>query len=87
MPIRDVERYPLTFGPSPVHPFERLSAHLRGAQVWAKSEDVSSGLAFGGNKTRKLEAGLATSTRIPVGSTVGAIRLSGRLEGMTIDPV
>jgi 1-aminocyclopropane-1-carboxylate deaminase/D-cysteine desulfhydrase-like pyridoxal-dependent ACC family enzyme len=23
--------------------------------VWAKREDVSSGLAFGGNKTRKLE--------------------------------
>jgi 1-aminocyclopropane-1-carboxylate deaminase len=53
--IHDFERYPLTFGPSPVHPLKRLSAHLGGAQVWAKREDVSSGLAFGGNKTRKLE--------------------------------
>ena len=43
------------FGPSPVHPLERLSAHLGGAAIWAKRDDVSSGLAFGGNKTRKLE--------------------------------
>jgi 1-aminocyclopropane-1-carboxylate deaminase len=55
MSIHDFERYPLTFGPSPVHPLARLSAHLGGAQVWAKREDCNSGLAFGGNKTRKLE--------------------------------
>jgi 1-aminocyclopropane-1-carboxylate deaminase len=53
--IHDFERYPLTFGPSPVHHLDRLTAHLGGAQVWAKREDVSSGLAYGGNKTRKLE--------------------------------
>ena len=55
MAITDFERYPLTFGPSPVHSLDRLSRHLGGAQVWAKREDVNSGLAFGGNKTRKLE--------------------------------
>ena len=55
MAIADFPRYPLTFGPSPVHRLDRLTAHLGGAQVWAKREDVSSGLAFGGNKTRKLE--------------------------------
>lgn len=55
MSIHDFERYPLTFGPSPVHFLDRLTAHLGGAQVWAKREDVNSGLAFGGNKTRKLE--------------------------------
>ncbi|WP_353952352.1 1-aminocyclopropane-1-carboxylate deaminase [Knoellia sp. S7-12] len=55
MSITDFERYPLTFGPSPVHRLDRLSAHLGGAQVWAKREDCNSGLAFGGNKTRKLE--------------------------------
>ncbi len=55
MSISDFARYPLTFGPSPVHHLDRLSAHLSGAQVWAKREDVSSGLAYGGNKTRKLE--------------------------------
>ncbi|MDQ7805690.1 1-aminocyclopropane-1-carboxylate deaminase [Amycolatopsis sp. A133] len=48
-------RFPLLFGPSPVHPLERLTDHLGGAKIWAKREDVNSGLAFGGNKTRKLE--------------------------------
>ncbi|NVM97251.1 1-aminocyclopropane-1-carboxylate deaminase [Arthrobacter sp. SDTb3-6] len=55
MALSDFERYPLTFGPSPVHELPRLSAHLGGARIWAKREDVNSGLAFGGNKTRKLE--------------------------------
>ena len=55
MPLSDFPRYPLTFGPSPVHPLDRLSAHLGGARIWAKREDVSSGLAYGGNKVRKLE--------------------------------
>lgn len=55
MSIAGFERYPLTFGPSPVHQLPRLSKHLGGAQVWAKREDVNSGLAFGGNKVRKLE--------------------------------
>ncbi len=49
------ERYPLLFGPSPVHRLERLTEHLGGATLWAKRDDVSSGLAFGGNKMRKLE--------------------------------
>lgn len=55
MSIDSFERYPLLFGPSPVHPLERLSAHLGGAAVWAKREDCNSGIACGGNKTRKLE--------------------------------
>jgi 1-aminocyclopropane-1-carboxylate deaminase len=55
MRLHDFPRYPLTFGPSPVHPLDRLADHLGGARVWAKREDVNSGLAFGGNKTRKLE--------------------------------
>jgi 1-aminocyclopropane-1-carboxylate deaminase len=48
-------RYPLLFGPSPVHRLERLTEHLGGAEIWAKRDDVNSGLAYGGNKTRKLE--------------------------------
>lgn len=48
-------RYPLLFGPSPIHRLERLTGHLGGAELWAKREDCNSGLAFGGNKTRKLE--------------------------------
>jgi len=55
MAITDFERYPLTFGPSPIHSLPRLSQHLGGATIWAKREDVNSGLAYGGNKTRKLE--------------------------------
>jgi 1-aminocyclopropane-1-carboxylate deaminase len=55
MKLHEFPRHPLTFGPSPVHPLRRLTAHLGGAQIWAKREDVSSGLAFGGNKVRKLE--------------------------------
>jgi 1-aminocyclopropane-1-carboxylate deaminase len=55
MPITDFERYPLTFGPSPIHTLPRLTEHLGGATIWAKREDVNSGLAYGGNKTRKLE--------------------------------
>ena len=55
MSLEEFPRYPLLFGPSPIHPLERLSAHLGGAKIWAKREDCNSGLAFGGNKTRKLE--------------------------------
>ena len=55
MSLADFQRYPLLFGPSPVHPLERLSDHLGGARIWAKREDCNSGLAFGGNKMRKLE--------------------------------
>ena len=55
MSIDDFKRYPLTFGPSPVHPLRRLSRYLGGPEIWAKREDVNAGLAYGGNKTRKLE--------------------------------
>jgi len=55
MSLADFPRYPLLFGPSPVHRLDRLAGHLGGAAVWAKREDVNSGIAFGGNKTRKLE--------------------------------
>ncbi|MEV6417885.1 1-aminocyclopropane-1-carboxylate deaminase [Kribbella sp. NPDC051718] len=55
MSLSDFPRHSLTFAPSPVHPLKRLSEHLGGAQIWAKREDCNSGLAFGGNKTRKLE--------------------------------
>lgn len=53
--LADFPRYPLLFGPSPIHPLERLTRHLAGASIWAKREDCNSGLAYGGNKTRKLE--------------------------------
>ena len=55
MKLAEFPRYPLTFGPSPLQHLKRLTQHLGGAQIWAKREDVSSGLAYGGNKIRKLE--------------------------------
>lgn len=56
MRLDQFPRYPLLFGPSPLHPMERLSRHLGGSvEIWAKREDCNSGLAFGGNKVRKLE--------------------------------
>lgn len=55
MKLHDFPRYPLMFGPSPVHQLDRLTKHLGGAAIWAKREDCNSGLAFGGNKMRKLE--------------------------------
>jgi len=56
MNLKRFPRHPLTFGPSPIQPLERLSAHLGGkVKLYAKREDCNSGLAFGGNKTRKLE--------------------------------
>ncbi len=53
--LSDFPRYPLLFGASPVHRLDRLTEHLGGAAIWAKREDCNSGLAYGGNKTRKLE--------------------------------
>src|SRR2546429_8548883 len=56
MGLEEFDRVELLFGPSPVHRLERLTEHLGGrVEIWAKREDCSSGLAFGGNKTRKLE--------------------------------
>src|SRR5690348_8850022 len=49
-------RYPLTFGPTYIEKLNRLSRHLGGkVEIYAKREDCNSGLAFGGNKLRKLE--------------------------------
>ncbi len=56
MNLKRFPRHSLTFGPTPIQPLKRLSAHLGGkVDLYAKREDCNSGLAFGGNKTRKLE--------------------------------
>lgn len=50
-------RYPrLRFAhlPTPLEPLERLSRDLGGPRIYVKRDDCT-GLAFGGNKTRKLE--------------------------------
>src|ERR1700727_3194495 len=54
--LEKFERYPLTFGPTPIERLKRLSAHLGDkVELYAKREDCNSGLAYGGNKLRKLE--------------------------------
>lgn len=55
--LEKFERYPLTFPhPTPIEKLPRLSAALGDkVEVWAKRDDCNSGLAFGGNKLRKLE--------------------------------
>ena len=56
MGVERFDRVPLMFGLSPVHRLERLSEHLGGqVEIWAKREDCNAGLAYGGNKVRKLE--------------------------------
>jgi 1-aminocyclopropane-1-carboxylate deaminase len=56
MNLAQFERYPLTFGPTPIEYLPRLTAALGGnVHVYAKRDDCNSGLAFGGNKLRKLE--------------------------------
>lgn len=50
------EKYPLTFGPTPIEHLPRMTEALGGnVQIYAKRDDCNSGLAMGGNKLRKLE--------------------------------
>jgi len=56
MNLQKFPRYPLTFGVTPIEKLPRLSeATGGGVEIWAKRDDCNSGLAFGGNKLRKLE--------------------------------
>lgn len=60
--ISDAPRLELGFLPTPLVPLERLSARLGGPRLWLKRDDCT-GLATGGNKTRKLEYLLADAIR------------------------
>ncbi|MFT2090525.1 1-aminocyclopropane-1-carboxylate deaminase [Paraglaciecola sp. 2405UD69-4] len=54
--LEKFERYPLTFGVTPIEHLPRLTEALGGkVEIYAKREDCNSGLAMGGNKLRKLE--------------------------------
>ena len=48
------ERVPLAYLPTPIERLDRLSKRLGGPEIWIKRDDQT-GLATGGNKTRKLE--------------------------------
>lgn len=54
--LEKFERYPLTFGVTPIEYLPRMTEALGGkVEIYAKREDCNSGLAMGGNKLRKLE--------------------------------
>ncbi len=53
-PLASLHRIALAHLPTPVEPLPRFSAALGGPEVWVKRDDLT-GLATGGNKTRKLE--------------------------------
>jgi D-cysteine desulfhydrase family pyridoxal phosphate-dependent enzyme len=73
--MKDLPRYPLAHLPTPLEPMERLGAALRGPGLWIKRDDQT-GLATGGNKTRKLELLIADALahRADVVLTVGAVQ-------------
>ncbi|KUJ24168.1 1-aminocyclopropane-1-carboxylate deaminase [Mollisia scopiformis] len=59
-PFSDIPREPLLYAhPSPIEPLHRVTSAFTSApsqtKYWIKREDSNSGLAFGGNKIRKLE--------------------------------
>jgi D-cysteine desulfhydrase family pyridoxal phosphate-dependent enzyme len=66
-------RASLGFFPTPIHPLPNLSARLGGPALWVKRDDQT-GLATGGNKTRKLEFLVADALqqRVDTLITVGA---------------
>lgn len=58
MAVSNFTRFPLGHFPTPFEPLEALSRSLGGPKLFIKRDDCT-GLAFGGNKTRKLEYLLA----------------------------
>ncbi len=61
--------------PTPIHCLSNFGKHLGGPELWIKRDDLT-GLAGGGNKTRKLEflVGDAIQTSADMLVTVGAIQ-------------
>ena len=56
MNLDKFEKYPLTYGPTPIEYLPRLTEAIGAdVEIYAKRDDCNSGLAMGGNKLRKLE--------------------------------
>jgi len=68
-------RVSLAHLPTPLEHLPRFSKHLGGPQVWVKRDDCT-GLASGGNKTRKLEFVMGDALRSGADTvlTVGAVQ-------------
>ena len=54
MNLSDFSQVKLCHSPTPLEPLKRLSEFLGGPEIWIKRDDCT-GLASGGNKTRKFE--------------------------------
>jgi L-cysteate sulfo-lyase len=68
-------RVSLGFFPTPLEELSRLSKALGGPRIWMKRDDQT-GLATGGNKTRKLEFSLGEALKQNAGTllTLGAVQ-------------
>ncbi len=75
MPLSDFPRVNLAHLPTPLEHLPRLSAELGGPQIFVKRDDCT-GLATGGNKTRKLEFAMAEALQQGADTvvTVGAVQ-------------
>jgi len=73
--LEAIPRVRLGFLPTPLVPLDRLSEQLGGPRIWLKRDDCT-GLATGGNKTRKLEYLLAEALHAGAGAvlTFGAVQ-------------
>jgi D-cysteine desulfhydrase len=73
--MKEPTRFPLADLPTPLSLMDRLGAALNGPEIWIKRDDQT-GLATGGNKTRKLELliGEALQQGADVVLTVGAVQ-------------
>jgi L-cysteate sulfo-lyase len=75
MKMKEPSRFPLAYLPTPLERLDRFSGALNGPEIWIKRDDQT-GLATGGNKTRKLELllGEALQQGADVVLTVGAVQ-------------
>lgn len=75
MQLSDFPRVALAHLPTPLEHMPRLSEHLGGPQIYVKRDDCT-GLATGGNKTRKLEYSMGGALQKGADTiiTVGAVQ-------------
>jgi len=75
MQLSQFPRVPLAHLPTPLEHLPRLSEHLGGPDIYVKRDDCT-GLATGGNKTRKLEFSMGEAVELGADTiiTVGAIQ-------------
>ena len=75
MSLSQFPRVPLAHLPTPLEHLPRLSGHLGGPEIFVKRDDCT-GLATGGNKTRKLEFSMAEALEQEADTiiTVGAVQ-------------